>query len=107
MDELRIIRGLSPLLPILIPIIIIKFGMNKWEPKNRVSFAQKFSLWPVVICSINFGSPILHLFNLPVASTSNFGQVIYEWLCIGLCTIPIFYGIGYMIAIKRFPSPTN
>ncbi len=88
-----------------IPLAIWFFGMRKWHTNSRQSFALKISLWPLVIFSSQLGGPIArmivglptHPYRLDVFGT------LQGLIGIAIVTIPVMFGIGYLIAIKKFP----
>lgn len=89
-----------------LPLAIWFFGMRKWRTNSRRSFALKFSLWPLVIFSFQLGGPIARMIvGLPTSHhrLDLFGTL-QGLIGIAIVTIPVMFGIGYLIAIKKFPG---
>ena len=81
----------------------IWFALRSWKPKTRKSYAAKFALWPLIIFSHSLGYPLARaIFGIPSRYSPDLAQAIPAIVLLGLLGSPFAFGIGYLIARKKF-----
>ena len=86
---------------------LIPFGiwsaLRSWKPKTRKSYAAKFSLWSFIIFSHYLGYPIARaIFGVESSYLPGLDHAIPGVIVAGFMGSPITFGIGYLIARKKF-----
>lgn len=81
----------------------IWFALRSWKPKTRKRYAAKFSLWSFIIFSHYLGYPIARaIFGIESRYLPGLDQAIPGVIVAGFIGSPITFGIGYLIARKKF-----
>jgi len=86
-------------LPILIWLLLRRF----WTPKTRRGYALKFAFWPLIIFSSQLGGPMARaIFGIPSRYSMDMTSALQGVALLVFLTAPVFWGIGYFIARKKF-----
>ena len=81
----------------------IWFSLRSWKPKTRKSYAAKFSLWSFIIFSHYLGYPIARaIFGVESSYLPGLDHAIPGVIVAGFMGSPITFGIGYLIARRKF-----
>ena len=81
----------------------IWFALRSWKPKTRKRYAAKFSLWSFIIFSHYLGYPIARaIFGVESSYLPGLDHAIPGVIVAGFMGSPITFGIGYLIAGKKF-----
>ena len=98
--------SLSVAIGFFIPFVIWFFGMQKWTPKTRGSYAFKMSLWPGILLTFKLGGPISGaILGLQRRSQSDFSETLLGLVGIAIFLTPIIYGVVWLLSAKKtFPD---
>jgi hypothetical protein len=100
----RIYSGNDPVfLKFFLPILIWWSLRRYWTPKTRRSYALKFAFWPLIIFSSQLAGPMARaIFGVPSRYSMETTSTLQGVAVLVFLTAPIFLGIGYYIARKKF-----
>ncbi len=81
----------------------IWFALRSWKPETPKSYAAKFAFWPFIIFSHYLGYPIARaIFGIPSGYRPNLALAFPSIILIGVLGAPFAFGIGHLIARKKF-----
>ena len=72
---------------------VIWWLLSKWKPTSRKIYALKFAFWPLIILSPPLGAYTMR---------DPFSYRLLALICGSLFWAPLAFGIGYLIARRKF-----
>lgn len=79
--------------------------MRRWIPKTRKMFAFKFSLYPSVLLTSQFASPLTYeIFDMGNMHRMGLIGTFKGVFVLSIVLAPFFYGIGYWISKQKIKT---
>lgn len=104
-SQSRAIGNKAGILAILIPAATWLLLHKTWRPSTRVAYAFRFSLWPLIVASSQLGGPLAR--SLSGIKSRFLMDLPQTLMAVGIVSIILalpFFGVGYLIGARRFPS---